>query len=252
MEETERGHVIELLPAYALKSLDADEAEMVDRHLGDCARCRAELAAYEKVADMLPLAAQEAKPSPLLKERLLATLKETPAGQKAAAVRPVVARPASVVGWSLVEAIRNMFARVPWQPVALLLIVALAAGNILLWRQNVQDDRSEFAWRRITLTGAGSASEATGIIYISADGRNGTLIVDRLPQLSGEQQYQLWLIQDGQRVSGGVFSVNENGYSGQEIEASRPLKEFTSFGVTIEPTGGSPDPTGARVLEHNL
>jgi hypothetical protein len=38
-------------------------------------------------------------------------------------------------------------------------------------------------------------------------------VVDHLGALSPEQQYQLWLIQDGKRTSGGVFSVSSEGYA---------------------------------------
>ena len=100
----------------------------------------------------------------------------------------------------------------------------------------------------MALSGSEAAPEARGIIYISADGRNGTLVVDGLPTLGEEQQYQLWLIVDGQRDSGAVFSVNLEGYRGQQIEAPRPLRDYGAFGVTIEPAGGSPGPTGQRVL----
>lgn len=153
-------------------------------------------------------------------------------------------------GWQGIrEAMRNLLTGPHWRPVVLLLIIALAVSNVLLWRQ--LNAPSPNAWRRVSLTGSEVAPEATGIIYISADGQKGTLIVDRLPQLSPEQQYQLWLIQDGQRTSGGVFSVDVDGYRGMQIESPRPLQDFTAFGITIEPAEGSPGPTGERVLGSN-
>ena len=62
--------------------------------------------------------------------------------------------------------------------------------------------------------------------------------MDQLPQLGPEQQYQLWLIQDGQRTSGSVFSVDEDGYRRIKIESPLPLQDYESFGITIEPAGG--------------
>ena len=102
------------------------------------------------------------------------------------------------------------------------------------------------------LAGSEVAPEASGIIYNSADGRNGTVIVDRLPQLGPDQQYQLWLIQHGQRTSGAVFSVDADGYRGLQIASPIPLQDYSAFGITIEPAGGSPSPTGQRVLGYNL
>src|SRR5206468_3199328 len=49
---TALGHpdVQELLGAYALDALDADEADAVELHLRDCPRCRAEVADYRETA----------------------------------------------------------------------------------------------------------------------------------------------------------------------------------------------------------
>jgi len=43
----------ELLGAYALDALDADEADAVERHLPSCARCRGEVEEYREVAALL-------------------------------------------------------------------------------------------------------------------------------------------------------------------------------------------------------
>ena len=85
-------------------------------------------------------------------------------------------------------------------------------------------------------------------------GANGeaTLTITNLPPLTTEQQYQLWLIHDGQQDSGAVFSVDDEGWAEVTIDAQRPLTSYGAFGITIEPAGGSPGPTGQRVLGFNL
>ena len=87
---------------------------------------------------------------------------------------------------------------------------------------------------------------------VSTDGEHGTLVVDGLPALDEERQYQLWLIEDGQRTSGGVFSVNPEGYGSLWVLSPEPLSGYSAFGITIEPAGGSPGPTGAKVLGSTL
>jgi anti-sigma-K factor RskA len=77
--------------------------------------------------------------------------------------------------------------------------------------------------------------------------RIGTLIADHLEPLSPDQQYQLWLIENGDRLDGGVFDVGDDGYGSLTVRAPEPLDSY-AFGVTIEPAGGSPGPTGPRVL----
>lgn len=250
MPNAEHEHILELLPAYALGSLDADEAVIVSQHLPGCETCRAELTSFEAVVDVMPLAASDAEPSPALKKRLMDRTTTMPSTETAATV-PQTPLGSERSGWQQIsEVLQNLLTGPQWRPVALLLFIALVVSNAVLWWQ--LNEPSPNAWRRISLTGSEVAPDATGIIYISADGQKGTLIVDNLPQLNPEQQYQLWLIEDGQRTSGGVFSVDADGYRGIEIESPQPLRDFDAFGITIEPAGGSPGPTGERVLGSNL
>ena len=67
-------HVMELLPAYALDSLDEEEAIQVAEHLDACPGCRAELLSYQTVADRLALAAPDAAPPHSLKQQILGQL----------------------------------------------------------------------------------------------------------------------------------------------------------------------------------
>ena len=90
------------------------------------------------------------------------------------------------------------------------------------------------------------------MLVISSDGEHGTLVVDGLPPLDASQQYQLWLIQDGQRTSGGIFSVDGEGYGSLWITSPKPLISYQAVGITVEPAGGSPAPTGERVLGGEL
>jgi len=66
--------------------------------------------------------------------------------------------------------------------------------------------------------------------------------------LTTYKQYQLWLISDGEKANGGVFSVNQEGYGNLLVVSSKPLTEYSAFGITVVPEGGSPGPTGVKVL----
>ncbi len=127
-------------------------------------------------------------------------------------------------------------------------------SNLLWWQQSNRHEPATApeSMQVVAMAGTEVAPDAEGTLVISGDGEYGTLVVDGLPALDQAHQYQLWLIRDGQRTSGGVFSVNEEGYGALLISSEAPLSSYPSFGITVEPAGGSPGPTGDKVLGGSL
>lgn len=233
---SEEMHVLDLLPAFALGSLEADETRRVEDHLLNCLICRDESNAFRAVAGQLGFAAPVAFPSPDLKERLLERVRSAPAHKRLAS--PTPSRPL----WERLLPV--------WGVASLLLIVALAGFNLILWQRlnQLEFSTAPGGMRAVPLSAPDAASPATGFVLISADGDSGALVVDGLPPLGEDQQYQLWLIRDGQRTSGAVFSTDEKSYGGTRIQAPLSLLQYSAAGITIEPAGGSPQPTGKQVL----
>jgi anti-sigma-K factor RskA len=235
---SDQEHVVKLIPAYALDCLDEQEALQVASHLALCASCREELTAYEAVVDQLALAVPAVEPPAGLKRRLMGQIEpssdssETAVAQK----RPWAATLKDLINLPL------------WRPAVALVIILLLVSNMFLWRQLSQDTRSPNDFHQIVLQATEVNPEAQGIIVINRSGHSGTLIVDGLPALDESLQYQLWLLRNGEREDGGTFSVYRNGYYSLLIHATESLDQYTAFGITIEPAGGSPGPTGARVL----
>jgi len=132
---------------------------------------------------------------------------------------------------------------------------AQQAAELAMQRQQVRAAVArlpEEQQRVLALAATDAAPGATGKLVISRDGEYGTLVADGLPALDAGHQYQVWLIRTGQHTSGGVFSVGHHGYGVIEILAPEPLGSYPSFHVTVEPSGGSPAPTGAEVLAGHL
>lgn len=237
-------HVFDLLPAYTLDCLDEEELVRVSEHLAVCAECRAELRSYQAVIDQLALAVPQTVPPTRLKRQLMDR------------IQPSHLTSSSQPGSSWWQGWTNLMQRTTpvWGLVSLLLILMLAVGNLLLWQRinQAETPTQAQAMRTVTLVGTQAAPGATGLIIISLDGRHGTLVVDDLPRLDPERQYQLWLIQDGQRTNGAVFSVSRDGYGSVWVSSPQPLSSYSAFGITIEPAGGSPGPTGDKVLGGTL
>jgi anti-sigma-K factor RskA len=237
------AHVTDNIPAYALGILEETERGEVARHLENCPACRAELHSYQAVVDQFSMAPTLRTPP----KRLRASILQAAAAQ---AEETEKRRPAWLA-W---------FARPlnPWVGlVGLILIVILGAINILQWQRAQQAAVPEpFTFSEFRLVAMqppmSGGTSASGVLLINKEGTLGTLVVNGLTKLDPSQQYQLWLIKDGNRTSGGVFSVYGSGYGYLGVHSPDPLDSYTSFGVTIEPKGGSPGPTGEKVLGGSL
>ena len=240
-------HPTDLLPAYALGALDSEEAAQVEAHLAVCETCRAELRAYESVVGDLALAVPQVEPPPALKQRILTGVAPAPRIEPARA-------PASPRSSWLQRLLVGL--RTPGYALAgagAILILLLLASNLVLLSR-IQTLKRQLAMTQplptVVLHGSEIAPQARAVLVLSEDGEHGALIVDDLPPLDPEHAYQLWLIKpDGQRDSGAVFNVDENGYVTLMVKNPMPFKEYAAFGVTIEPMGGSPQPTGPNVLK---
>lgn len=233
-------HITELIPAYALDSLDPEERLIADAHLRVCEFCKAEFLAFSEVVGELAYSVHPVEPRSSLKKQIMDQLPSRHVNDRTS------------VGESLWQRIFNLFKNSApvWSIASLLLIIFLGASNLVL-RSEVNDLIAEHEAAKlpvVNLFGTEVKPDAVGVIVVSEDGAHGTLIVDGLPILDESRQYQLWLIEDGTRVSGGVFSVSDEGYGSLWVDSPDVLSSYSAFGITIEPYGGSPGPTGDKVL----
>lgn len=226
----------ELLPAYVLDILDELESAQVTQHLAECSACQSALDEYEKVAADLSLAGPEFEPPPGVKGRLFDRLPAVPSST-VSSTQTVQRRmtPGMLTAWGLVS---------------LILIVALTVGSLFLWQRI---NRLEQAYRpggmfAFSLFGTEVLPEAAGYLIAGADGLNGAIIVDKLPTLDPGKEYQLWLVRDQEYTSGALIAVDEMGYGGRRVNAPGNLLTYSAASITIEPEGGSPNPTGKTVL----
>jgi anti-sigma-K factor RskA len=256
--------VHELIPEYSLGSLGETDSLLVTGHIQECSACYQEYLSYRSVSAELGLAAAIVTPPADLRTRIMAIARsaeqQAAANSKSTPPSTLTRKPASAARPSLWDRLSGLFRlnNPAFGLAAAALILLLALGNLLLWQQvnslqaAVKPSPQAAAMRTISLTGTDNAKQAIGMIVISGDGDHGTLVAERLPMLDKDHQYQLWLVKDGKRVNGGVFSVNVEGYGALLVESAQPLNSYQSFGITIEPFGGSPGPTGKKVLGGNL
>lgn len=252
--------VDELAGAYALSALPDEELQAVEGHLASCANPHALLRDLSETAALLPLLSEPAMPPPELGARI-----------RAAALDEI--EPPSRQGRELVRAaspdvlpFRRRFAAVlPYALAAALALVAFGLGWYGIAQHNALAEQRASAHNQEAVLAALTSGLAPGsaivktpaasslpsaLIVQPADGSPAYLLVN-WPQPAQGKSYQAWLINQGQQpVSAGVFDGSTGGI--QVIRLSRPIAGSQVFAVTVEPHGGSPQPTSRPFLISNL
>ena len=254
MTSMTHAQIQELLPAFALGALTHIEEATVAAHLTECAECRSTLAEYREAVALLAYALPPSTPPPALKQRVLQHIAPAP-------VQP--RRP------GLGERLSTLWPRLApvWGAISLLTLLILVWG-ILSLQSRLQAQQAELqrlaqtqsvllylnqdGWRSVPLKGTEVAASALGVLYFEPQGAEGALLVSGLSPLPPGKAYQLWLIHNGQRDNGGVFTVNNEGMGALFIHAPAPMATYQAVGVTIEPISGSHGPTGPKVLGGTL
>jgi anti-sigma-K factor RskA len=268
VNDTTRRTLLELLPAYALGALDAEEAEFVERHLPDYPECMAELTALRDDLATLAFSVPPVAPPAATKEALFARL------DREEGLAPPLAAPLT----PLPAPQRGRFR--DWQRASAALAAALIVGLLgwaMIAQARLNDERqrlasvvrqneqlatqvAQLAFVDKLLNDPNAAHPvsgppvaqyglpAAGYVYIDPASTTGLMLTYWLPTIAPEQRFQVWLVTpEGSRDSGGLFTADARGNAHVIINAPAPFAKYTSIGVTIEPAGGSPGPTSPRV-----
>jgi hypothetical protein len=100
----------------------------------------------------------------------------------------------------------------------------------------------------IVIAGTEHSPEAQGRVIFAPEDTEGGLLITGLAPLEPDQVYQLWLIEGETPQSAGTFDVDANGQAVVQIAAPTAIADFDALGVSVEPAGGSSQPTGDIVL----
>lgn len=98
---------------------------------------------------------------------------------------------------------------------------------------------------KIGLGNTPNYADAAAAIFWNKD--EGTVIIDgaRLPELSDQEQYQLWALIDGQPVSLGLLP---QGAQRNVLQQMKNTGQADAFAITIEPKGGRTVPTLEKMV----
>lgn len=228
--------------AYAVDALDDIERARFEEHLAVCADCRDEVASLRDSAWMLGSLTDTAPP-PEMRDRLLAGIKE---------IRPLPpetpAMPEDVPERSDTSSGR----RFGWRTfAAAAAVLAVVGTGTVAAVELIRDDSSQ------TMTTAErvlSAKDATTVavdlpgkararVVRSVSENRAVLVTSGMPAAPAGKVYELWLQHDDVMVPAGLMPAG----SDQTFVLEGDAADASAAGITVEPEGGSDEPTSAPI-----
>jgi anti-sigma-K factor RskA len=253
---TDPGDPHTLTGAYVLDALDTDERAGFEAHLAGCELCAREVDALQVVTARLAEFSAEEPPTGL-RDRILAAAAATPQERSVGTSGPGSGRAADVrqlraERWTSRLAVAA----------SVILVVAVAglsfAVATLTGRVAELDSatrEAEDTTRQLTellaapdvsIATVGGDDGAMGRVVASAARGEAVFVVDGMSAPPDGCTYQLWLIDDQQVTPAGLFEPDSDGRASELLTGD--IRGASVVGVTVEPLGGSPQPTTEPVL----
>jgi anti-sigma-K factor RskA len=239
----------ELLGAYALDALPDGEASAMRAHLVSCADHAARVAELRAVALQLPALADSIPAPAGLRARVLGAIEQESATRQSAprsigdaprkgAEARVLWRPTNIRNFSTA-----------WGAIAAALVITV--GGLLAWNLVLQNRSGasveRLASRATTVATLKQASGGVGgtVVYFGDD-KKALVVSGALAPLDSTKTYQMWAVGGAQPTSIGVMNAGLGG----TITAVVPFDATRTgtLAITIEPAGGSTQPTTAPIL----
>jgi len=104
----------------------------------------------------------------------------------------------------------------------------------------------------ISLKGTDVQPQARGELIVDPNSKSAVLVISGLSQLEPGRTYQVWLIDSGGPKSVGLLKVDANGQGVLIVISEFAIGSFQALGISVEPEGGSQQPTGDIVVLSDL
>jgi anti-sigma-K factor RskA len=232
----------ELKDAYVLGALPEQERREIEEHLAAHPERQAEIDELSSVASLLALSPPEQELPPELRRSIMDVV-------EAEAERPPARSRPRLAGTRGLFSIRNLALGA-----AALLVIGLFAWNMLLQGQvrdlqarvaSLQDSQES---RMVALAGTGAAQHARVEVMI-IDDHKPVLMADGMPRAPENKTYQIWVKKGDVPQPSGLFEPEGDTVA---VVVEKPLDEGDVIAITIEPDGGSQQPTTHPMLTAKL
>jgi anti-sigma factor RsiW len=231
-----------LVGAYAVDALDDLERAAFERHLAECPACQQEVAGLQEAAGLLGALSTTAPP-PSLRDRVLADI---------TTVRPL---PPAVEPPVVVTGAHAPGGRSRFRPRLLVAAAAalIALGGAVTIAQPWEDESSQTQLTAAERVAAAEDAEtftktldngAEATLVRSRSLNEAVLVTNDMPDAPDGSVYELWLVHDDQMVPAGLMTGGDH-----EIVLEGDPATANGFGITVEPDGGSDQPTSEPVTQ---
>ena len=239
-----------LTGVYAVDALPDDEREQFEAHLQVCEACRQEVDELRATAALLAEPVAETPPASL-RERVLAgadqqrqvpprttvtdlaSRRRTPVWATALAGSAAAALLIAVIGLSF--AVTSLTDRLDE--------LEVAAGEQREQAALITDVLASPDAQVVSV--AGEDGSVVNLVLSHETGR-AVFVADGMEPAPHEHTYEMWVIHDDRAVPVGVFDPGPDGRVTHTVTGD--LDRAVAIGVTIEPEGGSPEPTTDPVM----
>lgn len=253
--------------AYVLNALNEKERIEFEAQLAESEEARNEVTELSDAAMLLGLAVEPVQPSPELKTSIMAKLsttpqlpREVPSVRSLPDARPATAASAaSSMGTESMGTERKAQGRWFQRPTGILMAAAAAValfvgGNFVGMSIASNDFEVRQATALAQLQTAEDAQQAqvelddgaTATLIWSLEQRKSVVMIDDLDPLPAGKTYQLWYIGESGPISAGTFEAADSGASWRVLDGQMTGGDVV--GVTVEPDGGSKQPTTAPII----
>ncbi|MBB2891567.1 anti-sigma factor [Flexivirga oryzae] len=248
-----------LIGAYALDAVTDTERTEFEAHLQACGECRAELAGLREATAMLG-AAEQATPPPALRDAVLSgisAVRPLPPVVDAGTSSPGRHTARSDDGGTRADLSERQPGRRPWR----WLVAAAAAAAIIV---------GGIAWHPWTGSHPATVSATQQVLQASdahryvthLDGATATVVFspklgksvlesEHMAAAPAGHTYQLWyMTASGKATSAGLFTPPSDGTG--RVLLTGDADRAALVGITVEPRGGSPQPTTKPIMTVRL
>jgi hypothetical protein len=255
-----------LTGAYALDALDpGNELTRFNRHLDRCQSCASEVRGFREVATAMAFATTT-EPPPGMRDQVMTAVARTRQLPPEVRTHARPRRTRSTAPWipwlsgaiataGIVIAVLFGFAQAHTQNElnqaraqnqALAAAQARVEAALNQAREHDQALAEILGAPHVTLLSQRTAKGGVAVVVLDAATRKLVVATSGLPALPAGQVYQLWLIGTVKTVSAGLLPTAQAGVTTPVVATG--ITKGDKLGLTVEPAGGSNQPTTTPIL----